>query len=143
MSYKRGRALDGYTLTTGNNTFISPWIDVHSSPYVGFAVVFTATGTQGTLTVEQSYDKEAVWTDGRTYPASAQFVGAYGLGPLGDPVDLITVPGTSQAVNGATTLIYVPMNSNIASAGFYRVKYIASASAAGKVTVTYSWKTTS
>lgn len=141
MSYNSFRPLDGYTLTTGNNTFITPWVDAHSSPFISFIIHFSSNSVVGTITLEASDDKEYKFTDGRSYPASAQFVGTYGVGSLGDPIDLIAVPGVSIAVSGNT--VNYSVNNSVGAYRWFRIKYTASSSAAGTVTVTCAWKSTS
>ena len=146
MSYKSGKVLDGYAIVNafgdGYNTFLTPWIDVHSSPWLDFGVNFSTTPITGTMTVECSSDKEATWKDGSIYPASAQFIGTYGTGPFGDPVDLRTVTGSTQSVTTNSPNSGYSLTN--CTARFYRIKFVSTTATAGmKVTVTQSWKSAS
>lgn len=142
-----GYAIDGYILADGyNNTFVTRWLDFHSSPFMNIKVAFSATGLSGTLTLEESDDRQATWTDGSVYPMSAQFNGVYGVGPLGDPIDLFsdTTLFSAQTVNSSTSLVY-SFNSGVLGSRWVRLKYVAtnSGSKSSNVTVTASFKSSS
>jgi len=148
MSFKSGRVLDGYALVTGSNSFVVPWLDVHSSPFFNISMVFSSAAVDGYATLEQSNDREAIWTNGQNYPASAQFVGTYGKGPLGDPLDLSTVVGSSRETNSANSPFVSGLPGVVYSAPqttsrFVRIKYVATVNVATTVTCTFSWKSTS
>lgn len=141
MSFNSFRLLDGYQLNSSNNTFVTKWVDNHSSPYFDIRAVFSSALADGYLTVEDSTDKQGVWTDGSVFPESARYVGTYGTGPTGDPIDLATIAGGSQRVIGNTNP-YV-FSSGVHGARWIRLKYIASTSVNMKVTVTTGWKSSS
>jgi hypothetical protein len=141
MSFGSMRVLDGYQLNASSNSFVTQWLDLHSSPFYSISVVFSSASVTGTLTLECSNDREGVFTDGTVYPKSAQFTGAYGVGPLGDPIDLITVPSSSTAVAAAGPFLF--NSATLAGYRWVRAKYVASGSVASTVTVTHSRKSSS
>lgn len=148
MSYKSGRNLDGYTLNASQNAFVTPWLDVHSSPFLNMKLIFAGAVPDGYATLEESNDREATWTNGQTYPASAQYYGSYGFGPQGDPVDLATTINSSQFINtefvqGNPATTFTWNLTNTASARWYRIKYLPVADVAGVVTTTFCWKSSS
>lgn len=80
---------DGYALPSSNNYVASMWADKRSATHVGLSFVLTGSGTpDGYVHVETSNAPE-------------NYAVSYGSGPLGgaNPLDLETVPGSTQAVN--------------------------------------------
>ena len=141
MSFNSFRPYDGYALNASDNTFVTKWIDNHSSPYFDIRIMFSSNSADGYLTLEDSDDKQGTWTDGSVFPESARFVGTYGKGPTGDPVDTMTVGPITQRVLGNSTPY--SFSGGIHGARWIRLKYIPHASVAMNVTVTSSWKSTS
>ncbi len=142
MAYISGRVLDGYQTPVSDNSFVSPWIDCHSAPYLNIKSTFTGSDgyrVAGTLTLEESDDRPDKWTDGQTYPASARFNG----GIFGNPTDLTTYSGSSITVSGNTAPSTYSLPGT-ATARFFRVRFVASSSFSHVLaTVTFSFKTSS
>jgi hypothetical protein len=141
ISFNSFRVIDGYQLDPLNNSFVTRWLDVHSSPFWNLRVVFSSPSADGYLTLEDSCDRQGQWTDGNIFPESARFVGAFGKGPLGDPFDLATVSSVSLRVSGNATA-YV-FDGQERGSRWIRLKYIANTSVAQNVHVTCAWKTSS
>jgi hypothetical protein len=143
MSYKNGRLFDGYALDAGANSFVTSWVNVHSSPFWNFICVFTQP-VSGTLSIEASNDRDATWTDGSIYPLSAQFTGTYGTGKTGDPIDLIQVPGTAVTLSSsAGPVMWDNVDGYSQGAHFLRVKFVATSHVACTSTITFSFKSSS
>lgn len=138
---------DGYVLNSSNNSFVTKWVQVQTSPIISFKIVFSASGVAGTLTLEESCDSPSKDGSGAVCPISALHNGTYGIGAYGDPTDLMTSFTTPSSVAVSGNSVVYGFGSGgatvgLASAGWYRIKYIASSSVPGNVIVTLAWKPT-
>lgn len=131
------RSLDGYVLNPSNNTFVSPWIDIHNSPYFNISTTFSnSTNLAGTLYLQQSNDLDCFGHNGRHFPMSARMVGAYGINDLGDPIDLANV----GSVSVTPSLNPAVFNNTGAGMAWIRVLYLPTTSINTNVSVYVSFK---
>lgn len=106
---KSFKLLDGYNLATSTDgyTFVTPWVDLHSSRYFSAIAVFTGAAiANGTLKLQMSNDEQADIFDGygRRYPKSA-------TSSVTDPDDVIDVPASltgtvTQSISAVGKYVY-------------------------------------
>lgn len=108
MSYHSFKLLDGYSMsTTDGYNFVSPWVDVHSSPYFSATAVFSgASIANGTLKLQQSNDRQSQHPDinGLMFPYSA-------ANSTSSPTDVVDVPASltgtvTQTISATGTYVF-------------------------------------
>ncbi len=135
-TFHTAKLLDGYSLaTTDGYTFVTPWLDLHSAHFLSISAKITGGTVTGTLTLEQSNDRQSGNSNG-VYPMSAS-------GPTGTPADKIAVlSGTGQQTIALTTSgVTVGINQYNIGYRWVRLSGVLSVrNLTGLVDVFYHWK---
>ncbi len=135
-TFHTGKLLDGYALSdTDGYTFVTPWLDLHSAHHYSMIAVITGGTVAGTLTLQQSNDRQSGKATG-VFPNSAS-------GPTGSTTDQVAVPsGTGQQTIVLTTSA-VPGVINQFNIGYRWARLsgvLTTQNLTGTVDVFYHWK---